>query len=183
MFRKFYFLETKFFWKLRYSPTQKSCFRPVCRVVVHEWDLGLLQKLRSWLLGVSWVWSTKVNIIGRPNLTQIWQNEFNTFHFHLYFSEGYKLIKWLWRTSPQSFWVCCSHFEFATFILSMLQPTDRPLLWKWLQKTQNGYGRLKMAATDSNDCGRLESSTGDCRGLDSCRGPGSFTAIWWIYTF
>ena len=38
-----------FFWKLRYSPAQKSCFHPVCRVIVHEWDLGLLQKLHSWL--------------------------------------------------------------------------------------------------------------------------------------
>ena len=33
-----YFLETKFFGKLRYCPTQESCFHPVCRVVVHEWD-------------------------------------------------------------------------------------------------------------------------------------------------
>ena len=32
------------FWKARYTritPTQKSCFHPVCRLGIHEWDLGL----------------------------------------------------------------------------------------------------------------------------------------------
>ena len=45
LFRAFSFLETNFFWKLGYSPTRKSCFHPVCRVGIQEWDLGLLQKI------------------------------------------------------------------------------------------------------------------------------------------
>ena len=53
IFRALFFLETKFFWKLGYSPTQKSCFHPVCRVGIHEWDLGFLQKLCSWLIKIN----------------------------------------------------------------------------------------------------------------------------------
>ncbi len=81
--RKFVFLETYIIWKLGYAPTQKSSFHPVCRGDMHEWDLGLLQKMRSWL---SWSGPFTKNVghsLGKSGHRQILSNRVSGYRVDL----------------------------------------------------------------------------------------------------
>ncbi len=103
---------------------KKSCFHPVCIVGIHEWDLGLLQKLCSWL-----------NVFDL--LISHWRNKLTTICM-----EGIDVILWHVRaklcTVPSTQHVCC----LPCLVISVLHRGYYSL--QIIHK--HGYNKLKMVS-------------------------------------